>query len=206
MTTINDTNPGLETQKAARRLLNELSPQTQTGRARLAQLRSIRDITDPRAANLWPWLLNTLPTLRQGWNSEATPQAKAVYEVLHLYAIYQQGTDHIVKIKADKDQPVEFFDRYRQVKLNLEAQQKPTTGLDRQFQRLVKSVNWRGIVSGFNRLISIMNENTNFPVDFARLAKDLYWVQSSLRAQQKTIFTWGEQYYKSVPKAEKDNA
>lgn len=176
------------------RVVNEILPQlitsNQKDSGKLATLRAVKDVTNPRANQIWPLLLNKLSSL-SNFDGEANYVARAIYETLHLFAIYQQGQVRLMYTNEPKNSLMRSL-RILRLDPNLSNY---VAGFDRQAQRTFEANNWVAIQNSLRRLISLMKTHQGQAINFGKLAFDLYWLQVNDQTRREVLFQWGNEYY-----------
>ena len=174
-------------------ILNKLKAQEEMagGKAALAALRHSIGKTLGDAPAVWPILLENMPEEFLSANGSETKEERAIYAALQLYAIQKQGRRG--KMETDT------------VKNIGEALRKLRTGsgqeaLDRRFVSVLSATSFDIFVYQLRQLVKLAKAKGALPVDFAALARDLYWYQ--MGAQEKIRLHWAEAYYRIQIKKE----
>lgn len=176
--------------KVVNRVLPRLISKNQKDSGKLATLRTVKEVTNPRANLIWPVLLNELSSLSD-YDGKANYSARAVYEALHLFAIYQQGQIRLMYTHEPKDSLMKAL---RTLRMD-PSLSNFVSGFDRQAQRTFEANNWIAVQNALRRLISMMKAHQGQPINFGRLASDLYWLQINDRLRRDVLFKWGNEYY-----------
>lgn len=135
---------------------------------------------------LWGMLLQDLPEEVQSKDGTPTPGEWAIYLALTLYAIHQQGQS------MNTNQPdVSLGNAVRRL---AEPGQEPEKSPSfRRFKTLLTASDIRETAHHLRGMIQLLRDKA-VPLDYPRLAKDLYFLQFTSTAPQVRL-RWGQDYY-----------
>ena len=184
--------------------LNEYSRNVNEGyvRAHLAQLRRGIGRIPGDAPEIWGILFADMPEEMMSRNDKPTKEEWAVYTALTLYALHQQGND------------IQKENMYRQnFRLGLSVaglvkdEKKDRERIAGRFNAFATANDMQEAAYYLRGLIQLLRA-ANIPLDYVRLAQELYRFQDPDEAP-KVWLAWGQDFYrmkKSETKEEKENA
>ena len=184
--------------------LNEYSRNANEGyvRAHLAQLRRGIGRIPGDAPEIWGILFADMPEEMMSRNDKPTKEEWAVYTALTLYALHQQGND------------IQKENMYRQnFRLGLSVaglvkdEKKDRERIAGRFNAFATANDMQEAAYYLRGLIQLLRA-ANIPLDYVRLAQELYRFQDPDEAP-KVRLAWGQDFYrmkKSETKEEKENA
>lgn len=177
-------------------ILNKLKAQEETasGKAALAALRHSIGKPLGDASAVWPLLLANMPEEFLSKNGSETKEERAIYAALQLYAIQRQGRRG--KTAADTAKNIGEALRKLRTSTGQEA-------LDRRFVSVLSAASFDIFVYQLRQLVKLAKAKGALPVDFAALARDLYWYQ--MGAKEKIHLQWAEAYYHVKNKKEDES-
>ena len=190
------------------RRLNEYGRNAKEGyvRAHLAQLRRGIGRIPGDAPEIWGILFADMPEEMMSRNGKPTKEEWAVYTALTLYALHQQGNDI-----QEKNMHQQNFRLGLSVAMLVKDEEKDR---DRNRDRIAQRFNAFATASDMQEaayhlrgLIQLLRA-ANIPLDYVRLAQELYRFQDPDEAP-KVRLAWGQDFYrvkKSKTKEEKENA
>lgn len=163
----------------------------------LASLRSSNTIDTPIAQRVWPLLLSGLDDDDLSIDGRPTRTETAIYTVLHLYALHQQGVSPLIDASAyGADATGHFiFSMLNQ----LRQQPDKREALDRRVQSLLATTNFSSVANALAHIIGILKGQTEEPIDYAALALDFYMFQANYESANRVRLRWGETYYRTAP-------
>lgn len=154
-------------------------------KAILSRLRNSigRDISETIA--IWPLLFEEVPLEYLSKNGIPTNQENAILAALQLYALHQQGKSKSVHESTDNNIGKALHD----------IRDTNNTALDRRFNALITSGNFKELITHLRHLISIFKQEADTKIDYAKLAEDFYWYQMSSESANRMRMRWGQGYY-----------
>lgn len=157
-------------------------------KAILSRLRNSigRDISETVA--IWPIVFERVPPEYLSINGTPTYQENAILSSLQLYAMHQQGKGISVHVPS-KENVGKALHGIRDMS---------ETALDRRFNAMITSSNFKELTTHLRHLISILkqkSEKSEIKIDYAELAKDFYQYQISQELANRVRMRWGENYY-----------
>ncbi|MFT3983833.1 MAG: type I-E CRISPR-associated protein Cse2/CasB [Lachnospiraceae bacterium] len=154
-------------------------------KAILSRLRNSigRDISETIA--IWPLLFEEVPLEYLSKNGIPTNQENAILAALQLYALHQQGKSKSVHESTGNNIGKALHD----------IRDTNNTALDRRFNALITSGNFKELITHLRHLISIFKQEADTKIDYAKLAKDFYWYQMSSESANRMRMRWGQGYY-----------
>lgn len=161
------------------------------GARKLAVLRHAMMMPIGSNADAWPIEFEGLPTSLVGRGAEPSPGEIAVHEALTLYASHQQGQTAPMHVpgwehglgNAVRQLVAQDRDRFS----NLEEGEMP-----RRFRALVTAESMEETLHYARQLVHQLR-GASIPVDYARLASQLYDLQNPYRADGVRL-AWGRGY------------
>lgn len=154
-------------------------------KAILSRLRNSigRDISETAA--VWPFVFEEIPPEYLSTSGTPTYQEKAILASLQLYALHQQGRSKSVHESSDHSIG-KALHTIRDIN---------NTALDRRFNALITSGNFKELTTHLRHLISILKQKADTKIDYAKLAEDFYWYQMSSESANRMRMRWGQGYY-----------
>lgn len=176
-----------ELYKATARIIFKLgeSQQSSETKAILAHLRYSIGRNISETVEIWPLLFEEVPMEYLSTSGVPTRQENAMLASLQLYALHQQGDCKSVHESTGNSVGKALH----------EIRDGNDTALDRRFNALITSSNLKELTTHLRHLISILKQRTDTKIDYAKLAEDLYWYQSSPKAANRMRMRWGQDYY-----------
>lgn len=161
------------------------------GARRLATLRHALAMPIGSSADAWPLEFEGLPLELVGRGSEPSPGESAVHYALSLYAHHQQGKTSPMYVGGKENRLGSAVrtlvrkerDRYS----NLEDGEMP-----RRFKALITAESVEEAVHYARQLVQQLR-SAGIPVDYAKLAAQLYNLQNPYRANAVRL-AWGREY------------
>lgn len=135
---------------------------------------------------LWGILLQDLPAELQSKNGTPTAGEWAVYLALTLYALHQQGQENAMH------QPGISLGRAVRQLADPESEPEESPSF-RRFQTLLTASDIQEISHHLRGMIQLLRAK-GIPLDYAKLAKDLYKLQYADFAPGVRLM-WGQDYY-----------
>lgn len=163
-------------------------------KAALANLRRGIGYAPGDLPELWCALLENLPHELESTNGRPTRAEWAVYLALTLYALHQQG--HTLPNENMNRQGEGLGSAVRRVANTQVAKtQKPhqDAPILRRFNALATAEAMPERVHHLRGIIQFLRSE-GVPLDYVRLAEDLYWLQIPAEAP-KIRLKWGQDYY-----------
>ena len=186
------------------RRLNEYGRNAKEGyvRAHLAQLRRGIGRIPGDAPEIWGILFADMPEEMMSRNGKPTKEEWAVYTALTLYALHQQGKDI-----QEKNMHQQNFQLGLSVAMLVKDEEKDRDRIARRFNAFATAGDMQEAAYHLRGLIQLLRA-VNIPLDYVRLAQELYRFQDPDEAP-KVRLAWGQDFYrmkKSETKEEKENA
>ena len=174
------------------------------GARRLAVLRHA--IMTPIGANAdaWPLEFEGLPDALVGKGAEPSAGERAVHGAMTLYAFHQQGQSSPMHVRG-RDHGLgnavgQMVQREREHYENLDFGEMP-----RRFRALITAESMDETLHYARQLVQQL-KNAGIPVDYARLAVQLYDLQNPYRADSVRL-AWGRGYsFATKPQADDSSA
>lgn len=163
----------------------------------LASVRHANSVSSPQAQPIWPILMAELEYDDLSHNGEPTYAEKAAYTAIRLYAIHQQGNDKFVysNSKSKRNEQPEGLTLFS-VLAKLRGNTDAKIALDRRVKALLATTNVDSVINSLTHLVAIIKQQKLIvPVDYARLAQDLYYFQMSYEYANQIRLNWGRQYF-----------
>ncbi len=142
-----------------------------------------RDISE--TVEIWPFVFEEVPLEYLSQNGIPTRQENAILASLQLYALHQQGKNKLVHESSGNSVGKALH----------EIRNLDNTALDRRFNSLITSGNFKELTTHLRHLISILKQEADTKIDYAKLADDFYWYQSSSESANRMRMRWGQDYY-----------
>ena len=184
-----------EVYRVVNRQLSRLSSLPENSRkAMLANLRRGVGRIPGDAPELWGIFLQDMPLELQSKNGTPTAGEWAVYLALTLYALHQQSQH------TDMNMPdISLGSAVRRL-ADGEPEGSPSF---RRFQKLLTASSIQEIAHYLRGMIQLLRDKA-IPLDYSRLAKELYLSQFQTTAPQVRLL-WGQDYYYNPEKEVSDN-
>lgn len=142
-----------------------------------------RDISE--TVEIWPLMFEEIPLEYLSTNGTPTREENAILASLQLYALHQQGRSKSVHESPGNSVGKALHD----------IRDLDNTALDRRFNSLITSGDFKELTTHLRHLISILKQETDTKIDYAKLAEDFYWYQSSPESANRMRMRWGQDYY-----------
>ncbi|MFT4104373.1 MAG: type I-E CRISPR-associated protein Cse2/CasB [Lacrimispora sp.] len=142
-----------------------------------------RDISE--TVEIWPLVFEEIPEEYLSTDGIPTRQENAILASLQLYALHQQGKSKSVHESSGNSIGKALH----------EIRTPDNTALDRRFNSLITSGNFKELITHLRHLISILKQESDTKIDYAKLADDFYWYQISPEYANHMRMRWGENYY-----------
>lgn len=154
-------------------------------KAILSRLRNSigRDVSETVA--IWPLMFEEVPLEYLSTSGTPTCQENAILSSLQLYALHQQGRSKSVHESSGDSVGKALHD----------IRDLDNTALDRRFNALITSGNFKELTTHLRHLISILKQEADTKIDYAKLAEDFYWYQMSPESANRMRIRWGQNYY-----------
>ena len=192
------------------RIINKLYGNGEPDKAVLASLRAADTIDSKRAQAVWQVLFSEMSEkdISNDPTGRPTYAETAIYTALRCYAIHQQAVEDSVyaqsfsKDKTKNPEGVTFFNALAGLRTNDETR----VALDRRMQALLASRNLANTVKSITQLTRILKANNRtLKVDYAQLAQDLFFFETSFKMANRICLKWGQQYYRQPSKEVNNN-
>lgn len=154
-------------------------------KALLAELRHSAGKPLGNVPSVWPLLFAHMPESFLSNNGEETKEERSIFAALQLYAIQKQGTRGREVTGKEKN----IGESLRQIKTKDNAK-----ALDRRFVSVMSAQEFDEFIYQIRQLMKLAKSHGAVPVDFAKLAKDLYWYQCG--GEKQIRLNWAESYYR----------
>lgn len=175
----------------------------------LAELRNSwgRDLSN--SVNCWSFIFSEMPGEFLADGPYMTREETAIFTALQLYALHQQGRSETVHYEYSKEKSEEGIEENDEHKgkgdigsaFRLLRMEADSSSLDRRFNSMLTSSNVTELKNHLRHLISILKAKTSEKIDYAKLAKDLYFFQT--KSRQQVLLGWGRNYYR-IGKSKQD--
>ncbi|QIB68681.1 type I-E CRISPR-associated protein Cse2/CasB [Aminipila butyrica] len=154
-------------------------------KAILSRLRNSigRDVSE--TVSIWPLVFEEVPLEYLSTSGTPTYQENAILAALQLYALHQQGRSESVH-ESPGNSVGKALHNIRDLN---------NTALDRRFNALITSGNFKELTTHLRHLISILKQEKGTKIDYAKLAEDFYWYQMSPESANRMRMRWGQDYY-----------
>ncbi|MBR0378780.1 MAG: type I-E CRISPR-associated protein Cse2/CasB [Lachnospiraceae bacterium] len=158
-------------------------------KAILAALRDSIGRPLKEADRVWPMLFESLPSSFLGTKGRETYEEAAIYSTLQIYAICMQGATGNVIVDYDMKESIGKS-------LGTGRRSDESQALDRRFNAMMTAVTFEEFIYHLRHMIKIVKSKVVIPINFARLADDLFWYQ--MGKNKDICFKWATDYYSSV--------
>lgn len=142
-----------------------------------------RDISE--TVEIWPLFFEEVPLEYLSTSGTPTHQENAILASLQLYALHQQGKSKSVH-EASGNSVGKALHEMRDVN---------NTALDRRFNALITSGNFKELTTHLRHLISMLKQEAAAKIDYAKLAEDFYGYQRWPESANRMRMRWGQDYY-----------
>ena len=176
--------------------LNSLAD-TGPGRGLLANLRRGIGRNPGELPELWGFIFERIPDELLGNENKASYAEWAIYTALTLYALHQQGND-------EKTKPMNI----KGISLG-EAAAKLVKQEEGGEERIVKRLNLVATATSpkdlayYLRAVIQLLSTESIPLDYARIAKEIYLMNFEESANNVTL-SWGRKFYSVLYENEKE--
>lgn len=154
-------------------------------KAILSRLRTSIDRDISETVEIWPLMFEEAPLEYLSTSGTPTHQENAILASLQLYALHQQGKSKSVH-ESSGDSVGKALHEIRDLN---------NIALDRRFNALITSGNFKELTTHLRHLISILKQKADTKIDYAKLAEDFYWYQISKESANRMRMRWGQDYY-----------
>lgn len=169
------------------RILNHKEPGVQ--KAQLAELRRGIGREPGDLPMLWGALLEGMPEPFTSASGEASPAEWSIYTALTLFALHQQGHDpHNAPMHKSG---TSFGSAVSALVTSEDEQQR----ILRRFNMVATSTERTETAYHLRGLIQLLHAAA-IPLDYGKLAEDLYWYQFP-QSQAKVRLRWGQDFYRN---------
>ncbi len=165
-------------------------------KATLANLRRGVDCAPGDLPELWGAFLEDLPPELESKDGRPTQAEWAAYLALTLYALHQQGHD---LPHENMNRPGEGLGKAVRRLADAQGKKPEEAPVSRRFNALATAEAMPERVHHLRGIVQLLRAE-GVPLDYVRLAEDLYWLQVSAIAPRIRL-KWGQDYYHS-PKEE----
>ena len=182
--------------QVTQKILSKLKAQEDmaSGKAALAALRHSIGKSLGDAPAVWSLLLENIPEEFLSTNGRETKEERAIYAALQLYALQKQGR----RGKETTTPAKNIGEALRMIRIGMGKE-----ALDRRFVSALSAVSFETFLFQIRQLMKLAKAKGALPVDFAALARDLYWYQ--MGAKKKICLCWAEAYYRAEKKKEDES-
>lgn len=159
-------------------------------KAQLANLR--RGVGKPPGSQpkLWESILSELPDTLLSRSDKPTPGEWAVHTALTLYAVHQQGKDLLTRNMNRQDVTLGLAAR----KLR-DSDQSKTDAVSRRFHIVAMADSIERLSWHLRSFVQLLKAS-NIPLDYPKLAEDLYWFQLADNRDGVRL-RWGQDFYRT---------
>lgn len=187
------------------RIIRQLYGNDSPDKAVLASLRGATSLDSPRAIAAWPTLLGLIDQKYLSYDGKPTYAEIAIFTAVHLYAMHQQGQDHLVYGSTQGTSEQKGLSVFTAL-ARLRADPDNRTAIDRRVYQLLAMTNLEAVVNSLTSLVGIIKSSKlNEKIDYALLAENLFGFQLSYERANQVRLRWGEEYYGSDSTERKDN-
>ncbi len=165
-------------------------------KAALANLRRGVDCAPGDLPELWGAFLEDLPPELESKDGRPTQAEWAAYLALTLYALHQQGHD---LPHENMNRPGEGLGKAVRYLADAQGKKPNEAPVSRRFNALATAEAMPERVHHLRGIVQLLRAE-GVPLDYVRLAEDLYWLQVPAIAPRIRL-KWGQDYYHS-PKEE----
>lgn len=157
-------------------------------KAILAKLRNSIGKPPEKLADAWKIVFESVPIEFLSRNGKATEEELAIITTLQLFALHQQGKTDSVNSINNEGSFKNIGDSLK--RLRLESNPVAT---DRRFNAMITSSTFYELTEHLRYLFRLLKSKSNAKVNYAKLAKDLFWFQKGFNDQIR--FSWAQAYY-----------
>lgn len=152
----------------------------------LAALRNSIGKPFSEAEEVWPLLFYHLPPEFLSADGHETPEERAIYTALQMYAVCTQGSAGMVK-----SDPTYKGSIGRSLRSGRDPENP--AALDRKFGALISSDTYEELTHHLRQILKTVKGHAGMTVSFPRLASDLLYFQRGSR--EKLYFRWAQEYF-----------
>jgi CRISPR system Cascade subunit CasB len=163
-------------------------------RATLARLRRGVGVDIGNFPDAWDVLLDGLDDDMTGRRGTASHAEIAVYTALTLYAVHQQGKSEYMARGNDSFGAA--------VKKLVAPDGSNANAVKRRFDMVITSNDYRELSYHARGLINLLRSK-DIPLNYARFAKDIYWLQFP-DVMSEIKLSWGGDYYRKMKTDQKE--
>lgn len=181
------------TYQDVQRIINRLYNNGQPNRHLLHVLKNVNSLTNPRSQPTWALIL----TCQNQYQNDY--KYYAIYEALHLYAIYQQA-------QSNQKASLDWRTKYQTNLFSRLGEYRPVSdskNYETRVGKLLRSQNFHEACHELDTILRLYKSKRkkigNLPaIDFAQLAVDLEKCQYSPQEMNQIRLQWGKAYYNAV--------
>jgi CRISPR system Cascade subunit CasB len=163
-------------------------------RAALANLRRGIGKAPGSIPSVWEWTLSDLPDQVLSQSGEPTYGEWAIHTAMTLYAFHQQGKDiRTANMNTSKSLLGQGIRKLALARMKGQGEQEEDQGVVRRFQAIVTSNSMSELSSHLKGIVQLLKA-ADIPLDYSRLAVDLYEFQYP-QNRNKVRLRWGQEYY-----------
>lgn len=164
--------------------------ETGSGKALLSALRHSIGKPLAEASSVWPLIFSCVPESFLSEDGRETDEERVIFAVLQLYALQKQGMHGG---SEGEDERPEQYPRDIGESLRRLRTDETSRSLDRRFNSAITAQTFDEMLYHLRQLIKLAKARNAVPVDFIRLADDLYWC---LRGNADRVrLRWAQSYY-----------
>lgn len=180
------------------RKINWLRDDEHRSRGVLAEMRRGVGFAPGDKPELWALLFEGMPESMMGSNGRVSRDEWAIYAALTLFAIHQQGHDI-------NNEPMhrEKVSLGRALNIMCGGDDEKQKRIKRRFDAMATAASMEETVHYLRGLVQLLKAE-GIALDYAMLARDLYWLQVPEYAPSVRL-TWGQDFYRMNKKNEGGN-
>ncbi|NLA10971.1 MAG: type I-E CRISPR-associated protein Cse2/CasB [Firmicutes bacterium] len=180
-----------------RRKIDLLLEENSWSRGMLAKLRRGIGKKPGELPELYEIFLEGMPERLYGRGSEPSYSEWAIYTALTLFALHQQGKsrDRPMSIGWSPESEDEGNSLGRATGLLVSRSKDREPAIKRRFDAVVTAIEFTEFAYHARGMIQLLKRE-DIPLDYPRLAEDLFWYQFE-EHRNRVRLRWGEDYYRA---------
>lgn len=173
-------------------ILNKINNTIETPKTK-ALLANIRNSINKNISDnieTMAYIFSNVPEEYLGNSDKLSYEEEAIFTVVQLYAIHQQGKPNsVLKLDYEEDERKQNIGEALSTLRSADSE-----SIDRRFNAMITSSNFKELRHHLRQLIKILKAKSDVKVDYAKLADDLYWYL--MGQKDKIKLQWSRSYYK----------
>jgi len=140
--------------------------------------------------------LEGMPEEMYGKDGKPSYAEWAIYTALTLFALHQQGKDHPMSIAGNAEKNVAGNSLGAAAGQLVRRDMERESAIKRRFDAIATANDFTELAYHARGLLNLLRAE-DIPLDYPRLAEDLYWYQFDEK-KNRIRLRWGEDYYRNI--------